>query len=550
MKKVFYNGLVYCMDKKDNIYEAIAIEDNKIYFLGNNKEAKKLEADQKIDLKGKIILPSFVDTHLHVLHYALAESMVNLTDCKSKEEVIKKAKSFLDDEGLQFGWLLGRGWNQNNFENNNDFLKKEDLDQISTEIPIFFSRVCGHMATVNSKGLEKILKMKKADELGEYINEESGVLTESALSLKSNFYKDISVDEIKELLLKAHKDLNKAGITTVHSDDFGTLAKSNWEKVIKAYKSLEENNELTVRTYEQCIFDGMKGINEFIEKGYQTGDGSNFFKIGPLKLLADGSLGARTAYMQEPYSDDKNNQGLLLFSKEELAKIFEKAHKNGLQIAVHAIGDGTIGLVTDLLNEINRKYEVDLENSLKEYTNINLKEDNNPLRHGIVHAQFTNGNILAKMKKGDLLAYIQPVFVATDLKIAEDRVGKKRLEKAYAWKTMLDMGIQASGSSDAPVESFDIMENIYFAVTRKNNEGKPEEGWFPEEKLSVKEAVSLFTNRAAYPSFEENLKGSLEKGKLADMVVLDKNIFKIDFDDIKNTEIVYTIIGGEIIDFN
>jgi len=529
MDLLLHNGIIRTMDEDNSIYEAVGVKDEKIVFLGSNEKAKTLNADKKIDLKGKLLLPGFIDTHLHILHYALSESMVKLTDCKSLKEVIKKGKEHLKNEGLKFGWLLGRGWNQNNFEDTDQFVTKEDLDKISTEHPIFFSRVCGHMATVNSRGLEKIMAMDKADKLSEYINEETGILTESAVSLKSDLLGEITVKEIEKLLKKAHKDLNKVGITGVHSADFSTLPADSWEKVIKAYKSLEEKDKLTVRTYEQCMFDDKDVIDDFIKKGYKTGDGSGFFKIGPLKLLADGSLGARTAYMNEPYNDDQSTKGILIFSEDELKEIFEKAHKNGLQIAVHAIGNGAIDLNINLINKINKK------------------EEGNPLRHGIVHAQFTNEEILKEMKKGEILAYIQPVFVSTDMKIAEERVGKDRLKKAYAWKSMIDMGIKVPGSSDAPVESFDIIENIYYAVTRRSKEGEPEEGWLPKEKLSVEEAVRLFTSEAAYASFEENIKGSLEEGKLADMVVLDKNIFEIDKDEIKDTNIIHTIVNGKIV---
>jgi hypothetical protein len=372
-------------------------------------------------------------------------------------------------------------------------------------------------------------------------------LTESAVSLKSELFKEITVEEIEELLIKAHEDLNKVGITGVHSADFSTLPAGSWRKVIKAYKSLEKKDELRVRTYEQCMFNNIEIIEEFLESGYKTGDGSDLFKIGPLKLLVDGSLGARTAYMKEPYRDDQNTNGILIFNKEELEEIFGKAQKNGIQIAVHAIGDGAIELNADLLDELNEKVEVKITGKLKNKVKINEKEEKNPLRHGIIHAQFTNKEILNKMKNGGLVAYIQPVFIDSDMKIAEERAGEDRLEKAYAWKSMRDMGIKTAGGSDAPVEGFDIMENIYFAVTRQNREGNLEEGWMPEEKLCVEDAVRLFTIDAAFPSFEENIKGSIEKGKLADMVVLGKNIFAIEPDEIKDTEIIYTIMGGEIV---
>jgi hypothetical protein len=182
--------------------------------------------------------------------------------------------------------------------------------------------------------------------------------------------------------------------------------------------------------------------------------------------------------MKEPYQDDQNTKGILIFSKEELEEIFSKAHKNGLQIAAHAIGDGAIELNADLLNELSEKPGVGLTDVVNDNdkVKINLQVGENPLRHGIVHAQFTNKEILNKMKKGGLLAYIQPVFVDSDMKIAEKRVGEKRLEKAYAWKSMSEMDIRTAGGSDAPVEGFDIMDNVYFAVTRKDRKGNPEGG--------------------------------------------------------------------------
>lgn len=550
MDTIFYNAIVHTMDKVDSVYEAVGIEDNKIVFVGSNKEAARLDAKKKIDLKGKLLLPSFSDTHLHVLHYALAESMVKLADCRSLKKVIEEGKDHLQKEGTKFGWLLGRGWNQNKFRDEDRFLTKDDLDKISTELPIFFSRVCGHMATVNSKGLEQIMAMDEAEELKDYIDTKTGILTESAVSLRSELFAKISVAELEELFLNAHKDLNKAGITDVHSADFSTLSGDSWQKVIKAYQSLEKKDKLTVRTYEQAMFNDQNLIDDFIDAGYRTGDGSDFFKIGPLKLLADGSLGARTAYMKRPYNDDKRTNGVLIFSKEELENIFEKAHKNGLQIAVHAIGDKAIGLNVDLLNQLNKETEIEKNGRSKEKYETGRGEVSrrkNPLRHGIVHAQFTNQQILDKMKAGDLLAYIQPIFIDSDMEIAEKRVGSKRLDKTYAWKTMREMGIRTAGGSDAPVESFDILENIYSAVTRKNREGRPEEGWLPEEKLSVEEAVRLFTTEAAYAAFEEDIKGSIEEGKLADMVVLDKDIFEIDPDETKDVGIVYTIMNGEIV---
>ena len=272
-----------------------------------------------------------------------------------------------------------------------------------------------------------------------------------------------------------------------------------------------------------------ENFEEFIAKGYRTGQGGEYFKIGPLKVISDGSLGARTAYMNEPYTDDPETRGIQILDENQLRKFFKKAKENNMQIAVHGIGDGAVEIAADILNEVNRD---------------NLS---NPMRDGIVHAQITNKRIIDKMVKGNITAYIQPVFIDTDMEIAEERLGKERTFSSYAWKTMLDRGLHISGGSDAPVVSFNILENIYFAVTGKNIKGFPEGGWMPSQKLTVDEAVRLFTINAAYQSFEEKTKGTLEIGKYADMVGLEKNIYDIPEDEIKDVKVSFTMVNGRIV---
>lgn len=526
---IFYNGVVRTMDDKSSIKEAIGIKDNRISFLSSNAEASKLDADRRIDLKGQLVLPGFIDTHLHVLDYALAESCVKLAECASIQEVLDKGRTFILENGTTRGWILGRGWDQRRFKDEKRPLTRHDMDKISTEYPLIYSRVCGHMAVVNSNALERILAMEEAKGLMQYIDVENGILRESAAFIHTRLLEGLTAEKIEELILLGQRNLNIEGITGVHTADFLSLPEKEWEKIVSAYRALEKEGKLTVRTYEQCMFNEYSVFEDFLRRGYRTGQGSKLFKIGPLKLLADGSIGARTALLKEPYSDDPVNYGYQVFDKAALSRFFKAAGESGMQIAVHGIGDRSIEITADLINELNSG------------------KKGNPDRHGIVHAQFTNTAILEKMRDGDILAYIQPVFVGSDMDIAESRVGKERLEKAYAWKTMLDMGIKVSGGSDCPVESFSIMENIYYAVTRKNSMGSPEGGWLPHEKLTVDEAVRLFTIKAAYPSFEEAEKGSLELGKLADMAVVDRDIYSIAPEEIKEARITMTVMDGRIV---
>ncbi len=248
-----------------------------------------------------------------------------------------------------------------------------------------------------------------------------------------------------------------------------------------------------------------------------------------MKLIQDGSLGARTAAMNEPYEDSPGNTGIITFSQEELDDLFAFFDRHQMQAAVHCIGDRAMDMV--------------IEAAAKSP----YRKDNKKGRHGIVHCQITNPRILQGMKDQDLLAYIQPVFIDLDMNTVEPAIGAHRMDKVYAWKSMLDMGIHASGGSDAPVVSFDAMENIYFAVTRKNIKGQPEEGWIPSEKMSVDEAVKLFTKNAAYASYTEEENGTIEVGKNADFVVIEKDIYEIDPDEIKTTKVDMTVLGGEIV---
>lgn len=529
MDIVFHNGKIHTMDEKSSVKEAVGIRGNRIAFLGSNAEAAELDAARRIDLKGQLVFPGFTDTHLHILEYALAESHVKLNGCSSIQELIAAGREYFNMHGTTRGWILGGGWDQRKFKDGGRLPTRKDLDKISTEYPLLYSRVCGHMAAVNTLALEKILAMEESKGLLQYIDAENGILTESAAFIYTRLLDSLSAEDIEGLILLGHKNLNKEGITGVHTADFLALPEKEWEKIIEAYRSLENKGMLTVRTYEQCMFNEIEVFWDFLEKGYRTGQGSSVFRIGPLKLLADGSLGARTALMKEPYSDEPESYGLQVFDEAALRSFFALADEANMQIAVHGIGDRSIEITAELLNELNEG------------------KNGNPNRHGIVHAQFTNPEILEKMKSGDILAYIQPVFVGSDMDIAESRVGRERLNKAYAWKTMLDMGIKTSGGSDCPVESFSIMENIYFAVTRKNISGSPEGGWLPQEKLKVEEAVRLFTVNSAYPSFEEADKGSLEIGKYADMTVVDRDIYDIPPEEIKNAGITMTVMDGRIV---
>ena len=358
---------------------------------------------------------------------------------------------------------------------------------------------------------------------------DTGLLKENAVQFYSSVLEAPSQEEVEGYIKYSAKKLNECGFTGVQSDDLASLPGKNWRRIMASYKALDARGELSIRHYEQCLFERAEDAKAFIEEGYRTGQRGDHFTVGPMKLIQDGSLGARTAAMNEPYEDSPGNTGIITFSQEELDDLFAFFDRHQMQAAVHCIGDRAMDMV--------------IEAAAKSP----YRKDNKKGRHGIVHCQITNPRILQGMKDQDLLAYIQPVFIDLDMNTVEPAIGAHRMDKVYAWKSMLDMGIHTSGGSDAPVVSFDAMENIYFAVTRKNISGQPQEGWIPSEKMSVDEAVKLFTKNAAYASYTEDENGTIEVEKNADFVVLEKDIYKIDPDEIKTTKVDMTVLGGEIV---
>lgn len=528
MKTLFLNGKIASLNSNNDFYEALGVSDNIIDFLGTNLDAEKIAKnyDNIIELDKKVMLPGFIDSHMHLLNYGYTLKKINLSSFKSIKETIDFSINFISNNNITSDkWLLGRGWNQDKVSEQR-LLTKADLDCISTEVPIVFTRVCGHISICNSAVLNKI-GLSNLSENDMNIDIDKGIFQEDALNILYNAIPSPDLNDIKAIISEACSHLIKNGITSVQTDDLCTMPDQDYKKVICAYNELNLENKLPVRVYQQCLFFDKSNFESFAKSGYKTGQGDDFFKIGPLKLLLDGSLGARTALLRKDYSDCPGNKGISSFSQSELNDFFNISQKYNFQVAAHAIGDKAM----DMFIESVRSY--------------NSKETFNS-RHGIVHAQITDSSIMKAMKELNLLAYIQPIFLDYDLHIVDSRVGSRSLE-SYAFKTMTDLGIKICGGSDAPVVSFNPFENIYSAVVRKDLEGNPDIAYLPNEKLSVIEALKLFTINSAYSSFEENIKGSLEIGKLADLIILDKDIFEIDETEIKNITVETTIIDGNIV---
>lgn len=533
--KIFFNGKIHIMDDDRSIKESLYIEGNKIKDYGSDSyilDKYGERAGKKLDLKKRTVLPGFNDSHMHLLMYGESLESVDLREAKSVDEIIIRCRKFLEKNKLrEEQWLLGMGWNDELF-NDNKYPTKDDLDKISTEIPISLTRVCRHITVCNSKAL-KILNIDENTKIdGGEIEKDiegkpTGTLKENALNIINKAQPEASKEDIKTILKKAAKKLEEYGITSIQSDDLQHCGKS-WESVVKAYRELYFNNEMKVRVNQQCLFFKIEEYEDFLSKLNIYPDIKEKYKIGPLKLLGDGSLGARTAYMNEPYCDDKSKFGITTFSEKQLESLILKAFDHNMPVAIHAIGDKMI------------------EISVKSIGNAE-KLTGKKLRNGIVHCQITTNDVFEKIKNNNISVYIQPIFTASDWNVVDKRIGIERSKTSYNWKRLFDLGVNVSFSTDAPVESPNPLENIYAAVTRKDLDGNPAGGWLPNQKLTVDQSIQAYTKNSAYMSYEENIKGTLERNMLADMVVLEDDIFNIAPEKIKDIKVNMTIIDGQIV---
>lgn len=523
MRTIYYNGQVYTGD--NGIKEAFLVEENIFIHVGTNEEILHLKHDKKIDLQGKFICSGFNDSHMHLLNYGYSLRSAKLNEHTSSiQDVIDCMISFMKKYSLKEGnWICGRGFNHDYFEEAR-MPNRFDLDQISTLHPVCITRACGHNLVVNTKVLELLnIDPEHCD------NQDiaMGIFYDDTMSLVFNIMRQPDKEEIKDMLIQASASLNQYGITSCHSDDYGTFSDVSWKTVDEAYQELMDDNKLTVRVYQQANFSTLKELQEYIQDGNTTQKGNAFYKVGPVKIVADGSLGTRTAYLTQPYHDDPTTKGLLCYELDELHNIIQYAHEHNMQLAIHTIGDACLDII---LNEV--------ETALK-----NVNRENH--RHGIVHCQITRADQLEKIKELNLIVYAQSIFLDYDIQIVRDRVGEMA-NTSYNWKTLLDGGVNVSNGSDCPVEMPFALGGIQCAITRQNL-NQTSEVYLPNQSFTLDEALKSYTISSAYASFEENIKGYIKENYLADFIVLDKNPFTIQTNQIKNIQVLETYVNGKCV---
>ncbi len=513
---VLINGNIITMNSKQPKAEAVAVRDGEFLAVGSGEQILPYAGTdtKKIDLRGKTVVPGFIDSHLHGGSLGRHLLQVNLRGVKSIKEMQHKVKQQAKKTPKE-QWIVGRGWDQERFRERR-YPSCFDLDQATLDHPVLLIRVCGHAAVANTKSLElagitKQTKTPKGGHIGREprTKKPNGILREKALDLVSRVMPEASKTILIDTCLSACRKMVKEGITTAHWI-------INSAKEVRALQTLKERGTLPLRIY---VLIPVEFLDHLTALGLSTGFGDNRIRIGAVKILVDGSLGARTALLKRPYTDAADTCGMRLYSRGQLERLVKKAHEAGLQLAIHAIGDKTIELALNTLEKALSK----------------VPKKNH--RHRLEHVSVLNPRLIRKMKELGVIASIQPHFVISDIWITE-RLGKKRGRWTYAFKSLLDAGINMMGGSDAPVEPVSPILGIYAAVAREP---------FPEERLTVKDALRLYTVNAAYGAFEEDIKGSIEKGKLADLVVLSSNPYKSPIKEIRDIKVEMTIVGGQIV---
>ncbi|MCK8059347.1 MULTISPECIES: amidohydrolase [unclassified Fusibacter] len=422
-----------------------------------------LNETQKNSLK-KVLVPGFQDSHMHLIEYGKFLSQVDLRAVKSISEMIGLLKPDAELEKVE-----SFGWNQENFVEKR-YPNRYDLDKIADDRPVLLSRICGHVTVVNSYVVEALAMEGVPAVDGGSIDVDSdgnptGIFREKARDLlKEKGYYDATPDDLKKYILTAQEDLLKKGVTTVHSDDLASFPNLSWKVVVKAFEDLMESGQLILKVVEQANVSDAKELRDTVSRLR-----GKRFEIGSIKRFTDGSLGARTAHLREPYNDAQQEFGIQLQSDEQLIKEMETAYKAGIPLSIHAIGDRAIERVLSCFEALSAP---------KEYYG----------KSGIIHCQITSQDLLVRMKALGLRAYVQPIFLHEDAKIVYDRLGENRACEAYVWRTMHEMGIPLFMGSDAPIDTPDVIKGLYCAVERKTLDQQPI-SFLKGESLTIDQAL-------------------------------------------------------------
>ena len=509
MKRLFYNAHIYTMDPRRPQATAMLSEDGRVLWTGD--AAGKVSADESVDLEGAVVMPGMGDSHMHLMSLGRRLCSLDVSQASDWAQMQQMVTRYLCENQLAPGeWIDAAGFNEDRFSPS-VLPTRRELDCVAPDHPMILRRVCGHMVICNTAALRALGITADTPQpvQGEFEIEDgypNGRFKEYAITFLDSLRPAPDIACLKRWLRAGIQHALATGLTFVASEDLETAPGCSWEMVLQAYEELRAEG-MPLRVNQQCLLSSPQQLQRFLDAGYRTGQGDDRFTIGPLKLLADGSLGARTALLSQDYADAPGEQGMGLYTTEQLAELISMAHRHGMHAAVHAIGNGAIRRVLDAIEEA-----------------IQQPGPAPALPHGIIHCQITDAALLERIGRMGVQVYAQPVFLEYDLHMADQRVGEQLASTSYAWRTLCEQGTLVSGGSDCPVEPCSPFKGIYCAESRRDFSEQPQNGWNPQQALSRTQAIALFTTSAAAAMGLERC-GQLRPGSCADFLVLRQDPF-------------------------
>jgi predicted amidohydrolase YtcJ len=529
---VLLNAKIWTVNRAQPEAEVLAVGRDRILAIGTKGEVRSLigPRTQVLDLKGKRVVPGFYDSHVHMLGSGMRLAQVALKDAKDEAEFGKRLREF-DRRLPRERWLLGGEW-----DHDRTFTGRlptaELLDKYVAQRPVFLRRYDGHMGIVNTRALQLAgITAQTPDPPGGVIyrkpgtKEPTGLLRDNAMSLVERLVPPTAESEMIDAVHAALDEARRVGVTSVQ--DMDGSGSASRRKLLRLYQQLAKSGKLTVRIDLRWP---LAAWNELAALGIEAGFGDDWVRIGGLKGFVDGSLGSSTAKMFEPFVNEPNSTGVYVTPLSRLREYIEQADRAGLSVAVHAIGDRANAELLDIFAEVTKR---------------NGPRDR---RFRIEHAQHLRPQDYARFKDLNVIASMQPYHIIDDGRWAEGRIGARRCASSYACRSLLDAGTRVAFGSDWSVAPLSPILGIDAAVNRRTLDGKNPDGWFPEQKISVAQAIEGYTITSAYAGFQEKDRGSLEPGKLADLVVLSRDILaETERDRIAETEVVLTMVGGKVV---
>jgi hypothetical protein len=530
---VLKNGNIYTVNESQPKVEAVAVKYGRIVFAGSTADAKQHEGKgtRSIDLKGRTVVPGLVDSHYHFSGVGFREMNLNLEGTTSLEDFLAKVKVRVD-KAKPGEWVTGRGWIET-FWKPQAFPTRWDLDKIAPNNPVYLTRADGHGAVANSAafkiaGIDKNTENPFGGEImkDKQSGEPDGMLLDRAQGLVTRHIPPSTKADLEQALILADKRSTSLGWTQIH--DAGV----SWDQ-IELMKRLLGERKLKIRLYEAIRGPGADA-QRLLREGPQVGLYDGRLTVRTIKVSIDGALGSKGAALLEPYADH-DTAGFLTQKEDQVMPMLKEALRKTIQVEVHAIGDRANRTILDWF-----------ERAFNEVPRLERMDRSDP-RWRVEHAQIVHPDDIPRFAKLKIIPSMQPSHAIGDLHFAPSRLGVKRLDGAYAWKTFIKQGNVIAGGSDAPVERGEPMIEFYAAVARKDQKGFAGEGWHPEQAVTREEALKMFTTWAAFAAFEEKNRGSIEVGKYADLTVLSADIMKIPEMEILKTRCVMTVINGEVV---